>query len=119
MPFFSYLEEFIAAARRQMSPPPMGLGEGSLRFTAEVQSVHGAAESRMNCPTCHAGKTFVIRTVTRERAVARQRECQRCSWRWETVEFPREDFERMTLALDLANKLQRLAPGAWPELPDS
>jgi transcriptional regulator NrdR family protein len=65
----------------------------------------------MNCPTCDWFKHLVIRTEDLQGDIERTRQCCSCGFRWKTVELKHADYARAVEALDLAAKLQRLAPG--------
>lgn len=64
----------------------------------------------MTCEKCDFDKSLVIRTVSDSHAIERERQCCNCGWRWKTVEAKSAEYQRMQLALDLANKLRSLAP---------
>lgn len=64
----------------------------------------------MNCPTCHGDKSHVTRTARSDVAIDRDRQCVECGFRWRTVEWSHADWDRARQALELAGKLQRLAP---------
>lgn len=49
----------------------------------------------MACPLCHHDEDRVIRSRERDGAVNRVRECVRCGHRWQTVELPAADVERI------------------------
>jgi transcriptional regulator NrdR family protein len=62
----------------------------------------------MSCPLCHHDEDHVIRSKERNDTVHRVRQCDRCGHRWQTVELPVADVERI-----------RRIEAAWGSLADS
>ena len=49
----------------------------------------------MTCPLCHHAEDRVIRSRDRDGSIHRVRECDRCGHRWQTIELPALDVERI------------------------
>ena len=49
----------------------------------------------MTCPLCRHDENRVIRSRERNGEVHRLRQCDRCGHRWQTVELPAADVERI------------------------
>lgn len=49
----------------------------------------------MSCPLCRHDENHVIRSRERDGEVHRLRQCDRCGHRWQTIELPATDVERI------------------------
>lgn len=48
----------------------------------------------MKCPNCHEGSGFVTGTRHKENSIRRRRICEKCKFRWTTVEMPVDDLKK-------------------------
>lgn len=64
----------------------------------------------MKCPTCGGEDSHIIKTTAQDDLIRRSRQCDKCGYRWSTVEIPADFHKRASRALetlDLAGAIGR------------